>query len=133
MPTDAYQEAYGCSNRIANVNAYRLLENDSIKESIEEFKKREEERIAKRLDRLVTKAVDNVESALNLDENDTSLNFFKMMAIQHKTKTAENHLKRMGFDSPIEHKHSGSLDLNWKEIIYGTADKDNDDSETESN
>jgi phage terminase small subunit len=123
MPTEAYQEAYGCSKRTAQVSAYRLLENVSIKEAIEEAQKRDRESRQKRLDKLIDKSINNIEKAIDLDENDSSLNFFKMMAIQHKTKTAENHLKRMGYDSPEKHEISGSVDLTWKEIIYGTAEE----------
>ncbi len=132
MPTESYQEAYNSSQRVARVNAYKLLENTRIKVAIEEFEKREEERVRKRLDRLTTKAVDNVESAMSLDEDDPSLNFFKIMAIQHKTKTAENHLKRMGFDSPNKVQYSGSVEFSVKDIIYGTAE-DNEDNQEDDN
>ncbi len=132
MPTDAYQEAYKCQRSTALRNAYELLENTGIKEAIEEAQNRNKENRTKRLDKLINKSIDNIEKAIDLDENDTSLNFFKMMAIQHKTKTAENHLRRMGFDSPEKHEISGSIGLTWKEIIYGTA-KNKDDDETKSN
>lgn len=132
MPCEAYQEAYGVKKRIAQINSCRLLTDANIQEAIAEYEKEEDERIRKKLKRLNSKAVNNIEKAIDLDENDTSLNFFKMMAIQHKTKTAENHLKRMGFDSPEKHEIKGSLDLTWKEIIYGTAES-KDDSETDSN
>ncbi len=133
MPTAAYKKAYECKKKVAQVNAYRLLENASIKEAIEDAKKRDRERNEKRLNNLAPKSIDNIESALNLNENDPTLNFFKMMAIQHKTKTAENVLNRLGYKAPEKVEHSGSLDLTWKEIIYGTTKEKNNDIETEGN
>lgn len=125
----AYREA-GYKGKAESL-AWRMMENDGIRQAIKEYEDREKEKIQKRLDRLIVKSVDNIESAMSLDEDDPSLNFFKMMAIQHKTKTAENHLKRMGFDSAKKFEHSGSLELSWKDIIYGTTEV-NEDNETRS-
>lgn len=100
------------------------MSNGDIKEAIDEARKKAKEQREQRLDKLVDKSIDNIEKALSIDEDDPSLNFFKMMAIQHKTKTSENHLKRMGFDSPEKREISGNLNLTWKEIIYGTVEDD---------
>jgi phage terminase small subunit len=132
-PTGAYQEAYDCSKRIANVSAYRLLENVSIKEAIEESQKRAKERREKRLDKLVDKSIEELESVYDIDEDDPLLTPVKIRAKELKIKVSENHLSRMGFDSPEKHEHSGTVNLTWQEIIYGTADKElNEDRETGS-
>jgi hypothetical protein len=132
-PTDAYQEAYECSKKIANVNAYRLLENASIKEAIEESQKRAKERREKRLDKLVDKSIEEIENVFDIDEDDPLLTPVKMRARELKVRISENHLSRMGFDSPEKHEHSGTVKLTWQEIIYGTADKQlNEDRETDS-
>lgn len=117
LPNEAYQRVYKCNRSIANTNAYRLLENARIKEAIEQTRKQERQAQEQRLHKMINKSIDNIDEALNLDEDDASLNFFKMMAIQHKTKTAENHLKRMGMDAPekVNHNIDGELEITFKD------------------
>jgi hypothetical protein len=122
MPADAYQEAYNCKRSTALRNAYDLLENTGIKEAIEESQKRAKERREKSLDRLVDKSIEELENVFDIDEDDPLLTPVKLRARELKVRTSENHLKRMGFDSPEKHEHSGDLTLTWKDIIYGTVE-----------
>lgn len=111
-----------------------MKENEGIKEAIEEAKKRDRERREGRLDRLLDKSIDQIENALELDEDDPSLSHVKIRAIEVKNKLAENHLVRMGYkvNEEIDHKHSGTVKIEFEyfDTPEETEDDIDDDAET---
>lgn len=111
MPTEAYQEVYGCTKRNAQRSAYRLLENDGIKWELAKIQQQTRDKIQRRFDKLIDRSITIVEDTLNLNENDTSLNSIKLSALQMKLRTAEIVLKRMGFDSGLEKEAQNPVNI----------------------
>ena len=93
--------------------------NEGIRQAIDEYQKRNKEYRDKKLDKMTDKAIDIINDGMNLDENDASLNYIKIMAKQLKIKISENHLVRMGYKCPERIELGGGTDDTLRIIIEG--------------
>jgi len=100
--------------------ASQLVTNSNIRSAIDERLNEIKQNIDDQIKLATDDALSTMRNLLT-----SSMDFARFQAAKYLLDTA-------GHKAPEKHEHSGSLELGWKEIIYGTS-KDNDDTETKGN
>jgi phage terminase small subunit len=115
---EAYLKA-GYKNTLSTTSASQLLQKPRIRQAIDD-------RLAEFRKTMEDKIIGNAEDALDNE-------LFLMTSAESemvRLRASQDVLDRAGFKAKDKVEHSGSVDLTWRDIIYGT---DQNDKERESN